>query len=88
MPLVTISDLQTLSAQELRTYLGGAMDIRGLYETFVEEDDEGTSYIAGRHSNRGRSAGLHASEISAECRRKAVYSLTGCERQEDRKSVV
>lgn len=86
MPLVTINDLSVLSQSELQTYFGGAMDIRGLYEDFVENDDDGTSYIAGRHSSRGRAAGLHASEISNDCRRKAVYSLTGCERQ-DRTSV-
>jgi len=63
-------------------YMLWAGDLGTLYEEFVKNDDEDVAFIAGWHGAKGRAAGVHASELSGECRRQVWYSITGTKRSE------
>lgn len=82
MGLVSINDLITLPSDLLALYRVYASDIGEMYETFVREDDDDVSFVAGWHGAKARAAGLHASEMSGDCRRQVWYSLMGEQRED------
>lgn len=80
MGLVTISDLHTQPAEMVAKYSAWAGDLGEMYDDFVRADDEDVSFIAGWHGAKARASGIHASEMSGECRRPVWYSLKNVER--------
>lgn len=82
MGLVTINDLLTLPPDLRVKYIAWAGDLQEMYENFIEQDDEDVSFVAGWNGAKGRSGGIHASELSGECKRPAWYSLVGEKRHE------
>lgn len=80
MPLTTLEELEQIPKEELRSYLRWAGDLGVLYDKFIEEDDDDVSFTSGWGSSKGRSNGIHASEICSECLRPTYYSLTGTKR--------
>lgn len=81
MPLVKISDLKTETPENVNAYLKWASELGGMYDRFIEADDENVSFDVGWGAAKERAPGLHASEVSG-CQRPAVYSLMGTERRE------
>ena len=77
MSLLTIADLGRLPADKVSSYMHWAEDISLLYENFIRKDDEDVSFVAGWGGAKHRSVGIHASEMSGECRRPVWYSLQG-----------
>ena len=82
MGLVTIADLHNQPSDIVAKYTAWASDIGEMYEKFILEDDEDVAFVAGWHGAKGRSSGIHASEMSGKCRRPVWYSLTGVQRQD------
>lgn len=75
MGLVTINDMISQPREMLAKYMMWAGDLLEMYENFVRDDEEDVSFAAGWNSAKGRSDGIHASEMSGECRRPVYYSL-------------
>lgn len=83
MPLVTIEDLEKEPPDQVAMYTLLAQDLKGMYDAFVENDEENVTFQAGWGGASSRAAGLHASELSLDgCQRSTVYSLMGAEKQQ------
>jgi CRISPR/Cas system-associated exonuclease Cas4 (RecB family) len=82
MGLVTISDLLTQPKEMIAKYRTWAYDVGEMYDNFIKTDEENVSFEVGWHGAKARSAGIHASELSGECRRPVWYSLKGTERSD------
>lgn len=82
MPLNTIEDLVSESNENIALLTAWASDLSDMYEDFVKKDEDDVSFTAGWHSAKGRSDGIHASELSGGCRRPVYYSLTQVKRVE------
>lgn len=80
--LVTIDDLVSLPMEQVAKYMSWAGDLSDMYETFVREDDDDVTFTAGWNSAKSRSDGIHASEMSGECRRPVYYSLKKTKRED------
>src|SRR6478735_2999684 len=80
MSLVTINDLISQPPEILAKYMMWAGDLLDMYENFVRDDDADVSFTAGWNGAKSRSDGIHASEMSGECRRPVYYSLKKVER--------
>lgn len=80
MGLVTIKDLTTEPKDQVASYMQWASDLSIMYDDFIRNDDEDVAFVAGWHGAKQRSQGIHASEMSGECRRTVWYSLTGVKR--------
>ena len=74
--LVTLKDLNTQPPDVLAEFTKWAGELSGMYERFLDEDDEDEEFTVSWGSSKNRAAGIHASEISG-CRRKGVYTLLG-----------
>lgn len=83
MGLVTIADLHNQPSDQVASYMSWASDLGALYEDFIRKDDDDVSFVAGWHGAKHRSQGIHASEMSGECRRNVWYSLTGEQRHDN-----
>lgn len=82
MGLVTISDLLTEPKDLIAKYRTWAYDVGEMYDNFIKTDEEDVSFEVGWHGAKARSAGIHASELSGECRRPVWYSLQGTARSD------
>lgn len=82
MTLVTIDDLVTQPSDVIAKYMAYASDMLSMYENFIKDDDEDVMFAAGWHGAKSRSDGIHASEMSSECRRPVYYSLKKVQRQD------
>ena len=77
MGLVTIRDLLTQPKDLIALYRTWAYDLGDMYDNFVKSDEDDVSFEVGWHGAKARSSGIHASELSGECRRTVWYSLRG-----------
>lgn len=82
MSLASINDLISQSQDQVASYTSWAGDLSDMYEDFIKKDDEDVIFPAGWNSAKGRSDGIHASEMSGGCRRPVYYSLKGVQRTE------
>lgn len=82
MGLVSVADLYTQPTEMVANYMLWAGDLGTIYEDFIKNDDEDVAFIAGWHSSKGRAQGIHASELSGECRLPVWYSITGVKRED------
>jgi hypothetical protein len=80
MPLATIADLKNETPENVALYLRWASELSGMYDRFLDQDDDPVSFNVGWGASSARPGGVHASEISG-CQRKAVYSLMDTPRQ-------
>lgn len=78
--LVTLEDLQTQPPEVLAEFVKWAGELSGMYEKFLNEDDEDEEFTVSWYSSKGRAVGIHASEISG-CQRRTVYTLLGTEKR-------
>ena len=83
--LTTIDDLRKIPSDVLLQFMSWAEDLKPMYENFIEQDSEDVSFNAGWHGAKRRVGGIHASEISGDCKRQVWYSLQGAERQDANK---
>lgn len=82
MGLATINDLLTEPKDRVALYRTWAYGLGEMYEDFVRKDDDDVRFEAGWHGAKARAAGIHASEMSGECRRQVWYSLMGEQRED------
>jgi len=80
MSLVTINDLISQPREVVAKYMIWAGDLLDMYENFIRDDEEDVAFTAGWNGAKARSDGIHASEMSGECRRPVFYSLKKVER--------
>lgn len=79
MQLVTIADLQR-PEEQLTPLISQASKLGELWNEFIKQDAEPHQYTIHDGGETGRSAGIHASEMS-KCMLKLVYSIMGVERR-------
>lgn len=82
MGLVTINDLISQPTDLIANYISYAGDLLEMYEEFIKTDEEDVTFIAGWNGAKARSDGIHASEMSGDCRRPVYYSLKGVARED------
>ena len=82
MGLVSIADLLIEKPDMLALYRAWAYDLGDMYDAFVKGDEEDVSFEVGWHGAKARSSGIHASELSGECRRPVWYSLKNTPRSD------
>jgi len=82
MGLVSVAELYTQPTEMIANYMMWAGDLGAIYEEFIKNDDEDVAFIAGWHGSKARSRGIHASELSGECRLPVWYSLKGVQRED------
>lgn len=82
MGLVTINDLISQPTELIAKYVSWAGDLLEMYEDFIRTDEDDVSFVAGWNGAKSRSDGIHASEMSGECRRPVYYSLKKIPRED------
>lgn len=80
MYLASINGMLEETAERIANFTAMASDLSDLYDVFIRSDEDDVSFIAGWNSTKGRSDGIHASEMSSDCRRPVYYSMKGVQR--------
>jgi len=84
--LTSIADLETNPPEVNKNFVAQAMGLSTWYDQWKQQDMGGYTYTVDVVGSKGRSGGIHASEIS-NCPRKAVYTMTGTEARPGEKNV-
>jgi CRISPR/Cas system-associated exonuclease Cas4 (RecB family) len=78
--LMTLNDLQATPQETQNQCVQVAMTLSDLWDKYKAQHDGNHQLVVDFHGERGRSAGVHASELSG-CLRKVTYSVMGVERK-------